>query len=40
MSDQLLFQPSAAAVARTHTTKDQYAELYARSINDPNGFWA
>jgi acetyl-CoA synthetase len=40
MSDQLLFQPSAAAVARTHTTTDQYAELYARSISDPDGFWA
>jgi len=40
MSDQLLFQPSAAAVARTHTNADQYAALYERSISDPDGFWA
>ena len=40
MSDQLLFQPSAAAVARTHTTADQYAAQYERSITDPDGFWA
>ncbi len=40
MSDQLLFQPSAAAIARTHTTAAQYDALYQRSITDPNGFWA
>src|SRR5690606_25610776 len=40
MSDQLLFQPSAAAVARTHINAAQYAELYERSIKDPDGFWA
>jgi acetate--CoA ligase len=40
MSDQLLFQPSAAAIARTHTTAEQYDALYQRSIQDPEGFWA
>ncbi len=40
MSDQLLFQPSAAAIAHTHTTAEQYAALYERSISDPDGFWA
>jgi acetyl-CoA synthetase len=40
MSEQLVFQPSAAAIARTHVTKDQYDAMYARSISDPNGFWA
>ena len=40
MSDQLVFQPSAAAIARTHTTAEQYDALYQRSIQDPDGFWA
>jgi acetyl-CoA synthetase len=40
MSEQLVFQPSAAAIARTHVTKAQYDEMYDRSIRDPNGFWA
>jgi acetyl-CoA synthetase len=40
MSEQLVFQPSAAAIARTHVTKAQYDEMYARSVSDPNGFWA
>ena len=40
MSNDLVFEPSAAAKAQTHTTKAQYDELYARSVNDPNGFWA
>ena len=40
MSDNQVFQPSAAAKARTLTTKAQYEEMYARSIKDPDGFWA
>ncbi|HTN62020.1 MAG TPA: AMP-binding protein, partial [Devosia sp.] len=40
MSEPLVFQPSAAAIARTHVTKDRYDQMYARSISDPNGFWA
>jgi len=39
MSEQLVFQPSAAAIARTHTTEQQYNEMYQRSITDPDGFW-
>jgi len=40
MSEQLVFQPSAAAIARTHVTSAQYDEMYARSVSDPDGFWA
>jgi acetyl-CoA synthetase len=40
MSDNLVFEPSEAAKARTLTTKAQYDEMYARSISDPDGFWA
>lgn len=35
-----LFPPSEAAEARTLTTAAQNDEMYARSISDPNGFWA
>ena len=40
MSDNQVFQPSEAAKARTLTTKAQYDEMYARSLADPDGFWA
>ncbi|MEO8883268.1 MAG: acetate--CoA ligase, partial [Devosia sp.] len=40
MSDNQLFEPSAATLARTLTTAEQYKEMYARSISDPDGFWA
>jgi acetyl-CoA synthetase len=30
----------ASAVARTHCTADQYAAMYARSLSDPDAFWA
>ncbi|MEM6620725.1 MAG: acetate--CoA ligase [Pseudomonadota bacterium] len=30
----------ADAAARAHVTEAQYAEMYARSIADPEGFWA
>jgi len=39
MSDNLIFPPSKQALARTRTTAAQYDEMYARSINDPDGFW-
>ena len=39
MSEELLFQPSAAAIARTQTTGEQYVAQYERSIRDPDGFW-
>ena len=40
MSDTQIFPPSAEAVARTLTTKAQYDDLYARSLSDPDAFWA
>src|SRR3569623_1342559 len=39
MSDDLIFEPSEAARARTLITKARYDEMYARSISDPDGFW-
>ena len=39
MTDTHVFEPSAAAKARTLTTKAQYEDMYARSISDPEGFW-
>ena len=39
MTDTHVFEPGAAAKARTLTTKAQYEEMYARSISDPEGFW-
>ncbi|WP_172123610.1 MULTISPECIES: acetate--CoA ligase [unclassified Devosia] len=40
MSQELVFQPDAAATAHTHATKEQYEQMYARSVSDPDGFWA
>ncbi|HZY66972.1 MAG TPA: AMP-binding protein, partial [Devosia sp.] len=40
MSDNLVFAPTEAAKARTLTTKAQYDEMYARSIQNPDSFWA
>jgi len=34
-----LFPVPAAALAGTRTTADQYAERYAQSLADPDGFW-
>src|SRR5690606_34834587 len=39
MTNNLVFEPSAEAKARTWTTAAQYEEMYARSVNDPEGFW-
>jgi acetyl-CoA synthetase len=39
MNDTLVFPPSGPAKARTYTTAAQYEEMYARSVNDPDGFW-
>src|SRR5690606_30559160 len=38
MSDRIA--PPAAATRDTHCTADQYRELYRRSLDDPDGFWA
>jgi acetyl-CoA synthetase len=32
--------PPADAIANTHCTAEQYDALYARSLSDPDGFWA
>src|ERR1043165_8610949 len=38
MADRI--PPPAAAIADTHCTAAQYDALYARSLDDPDGFWA
>ena len=38
MADRI--PPPAAAIADTHCTAEQYDALYARSLADPDGFWA
>jgi len=38
MADRI--PPPAAAIANTHCTADEYDALYARSLDDPDGFWA
>jgi acetyl-CoA synthetase len=40
MAEDQLFEPSAAAKARAKVTAAQYEEMYARSLSDPDGFWA
>jgi len=40
MSNQQVFAPSAAAIERTLTTAQDYEAAYARSVSDPDGFWA
>ncbi|QFS83085.1 Acetyl-coenzyme A synthetase [Roseivivax sp. THAF40] len=34
------FAPSAETVSRAHVDAARYEEMYARSISDPEGFWA
>ncbi|MDB5621469.1 MAG: acs [Devosia sp.] len=40
VSQELVFQPDAAAIAHTHATRQRYEQMYARSVSDPDGFWA
>ena len=40
MSEQLVFEPSDAAKSRAFIDKRQYEAMYARSVADPDGFWA
>ena len=35
-----IFNPPASILENTFVTADQYEEMYARSITDPDGFWA
>ena len=40
MSDNELFPVPKSAAERAHVDKAGYDEMYARSIADPEGFWA
>ncbi len=40
MSDAKLYPVSAEAAAHAWINNDQYLEMYKRSIDDPEGFWA
>ncbi len=35
-----VFNPPAKVLANTFVTADKYEEMYARSVSDPEGFWA
>ncbi len=38
--DDKIFNPPANILERTHVTTQQYEEMYAASVNDPEGFWS
>ena len=40
MSDDKVYPVSEAAAANTLLTREQYEEMYARSIESPDEFWA
>ena len=40
MSDVKVYDLFPEAVAHAHITEDKYQEMYARSVSDPDGFWA
>jgi len=40
MSDNSLYPVFESIKANTHLTKEQYQEMYERSLADPDGFWA
>ncbi|SFE90476.1 acetyl-coenzyme A synthetase N-terminal domain-containing protein, partial [Roseivivax sediminis] len=35
-----VYEPSAATVSRAHVDEARYEEMYRRSVEDPEGFWA
>lgn len=39
MSFEERFDPPAALTESAHITAEKYKDLYAKSVNDPNGFW-
>lgn len=39
MSDANVYPVLPSAIENTHLTDEQYKEMYARSISDPEGFW-
>ncbi|HHO68422.1 MAG TPA: acetate--CoA ligase [Gammaproteobacteria bacterium] len=40
MSDEKVYPVPADFAARAHITKAQYEDMYRRSVDDPDGFWA
>ena len=40
MSDSKIYPVPEAIAAKAHINADQYATMYARSVEDPEGFWA
>ena len=40
MDQEPIFQPSQALVKNAHIDTKGYEALYAKSITDPDGFWA
>jgi acetyl-CoA synthetase len=40
MTEQHIFPPSAATIDHALVNPEQYGEMYARSVSDPDGFWA
>jgi acetyl-CoA synthetase len=40
MTDSNIYPVFDSIKQRTHLSKDQYLEMYARSLADPDGFWA
>ncbi len=40
MSDEKVYEIPAETAARAHVNDAQYQEMYARSVADPEGFWA
>ena len=40
MSEQQIFPPNAAMIDHALVNPEQYTEMYARSVSDPDGFWA
>ena len=40
MSDDKIYDVPAAIAAKAHVNAEQYAQMYQRSVDDPDGFWA
>jgi acetyl-CoA synthetase len=40
MADEKVYPVPAEAAAQAHITEAQYNEMYQRSVDDPEGFWA
>ena len=40
MSDAKIYPVPAEFAANAHVNAEQYAQMYAQSVNDPESFWA